>query len=416
MQFIETLKLKSKLFFLFILITVALISVGIMGFINISSMKKNIDSVYFGSLVPVTELNEILQTYHGSLTTTLYKAKSSEINPAQVELDIENSLKKIEKLWKSYESHFKRDEELEYLDYASSEIVTTNKYFRDILKASQNGKKLQKLSITSLENRLFHIHNVIKKLINYEIEVARFERRIFLGKYDVIVKNLGIILGLIIIAIMFISYNVFKSIQNDQTKLEIAGKKLKKANKRLENVSYTDTLTNLHNRRYFNLVYDRELKRAKRAKSFITFMMLDIDFFKQYNDTYGHIEGDHALKSVAKVLKETLKRPSDFLFRLGGEEFGVLLSGVNESDSARLAQEICDSIRGREILHENSSVNEYLTISVGLVCCVADDALNDELLISTADTMLYKAKENGRDRYAISSSVSEATTIEKASA
>jgi diguanylate cyclase (GGDEF)-like protein len=144
--------------------------------------------------------------------------------------------------------------------------------------------------------------------------------------------------------------------------------------------------------------------------------MLDIDFFKQYNDTYGHIEGDYALKAVAKVLKDTLKRPSDFVFRLGGEEFGVLFSGANESDSARLAQEICDAIRAREILHENSKVNKYLTISIGLVCCIADSALDDELLISGADDMLYKAKENGRDRYAISSSVSEATTIEKASA
>ena len=416
MQFIETLKLRSKLFFLFIFIAVGLVVIGIMGFININAMKKNIDSVYFGSLVPVTELNDILQTYHGGLTTTLYMAKSLEINQNQVKSNIEDSLNKIDNLWKSYESHFKRDEELEYLDYASLEIVMTNSYFKEILEALQNGKNPEQLSIASLEKHLSHIHSVIEKLIGYEMDVARFERRMFLNKYNSIVKNLGIILSLIIVGIMFVSYYVFRSIQNDQTKLEIAGKRLKIANKKLENASYTDTLTNLHNRRYFNLVYDKELKRAKRAKSFITFMMLDIDFFKQYNDTYGHIEGDHALKSVAKVLKERLKRPSDFVFRLGGEEFGVLLSGVNESDSARLAQDICDAIRTREILHENSKVGKYLTISIGLVCCVSDEALDDELLITTADAMLYKAKENGRDRYAISSSISEATTIEKVSA
>ena len=416
MQFIETLKLRSKLFFLFILITIGLFAIGVMGFMNISAMKKNIDSVYFGSLVPVTELNGILQTYHGGLTTTLYRAKNSEINPSQVQLHIEDSIKKINKLWKSYESHFKRDEELEYLDYVSLEITKANSYFSGVLKASQDGKNLQKLSIKSLENHVIHIHKILQKLINYEVDVARFERKMFLSKYDYIVKRLGFILSLVIIGIMFISHYVFRSIQNDQTKLEVATKKLKIANKKLENASYTDTLTGLHNRRYFNLIYDRELKRAKRVKSFITFMMLDIDFFKQYNDTYGHIEGDYALKAVAKVLKDTLKRPSDFVFRLGGEEFGVLLSGANESDSARLAQDICDAIRAREILHENSKVNKYLTISIGLVCCVADDALDDELLISSADDMLYNAKENGRDRYAISSSVSEATTIEKVSA
>jgi len=416
MQFIETLKLKSKLFFLFILITVGLFAIGIMGVINTNAMKKNIDSLYFGSLVPVVELNDILRTYNGNLTVSVYKATNAQISKDQLEFEIENSLQKIQKRWKSYESHFKRDEELDYLEYVSSEIKSTNIYFKKILQASRDGKNLQKLSINILEKHVSHIHQTIQKLINYEVEVARFERKIFLKRYDLLMEKIGIVLALVILGILFVSYYVFKSIQNDQTTLEVATKKLKKANKRLESASYTDTLTNLNNRRYFNLVYERELKRAKRDHNFITFMMLDIDFFKQYNDTYGHIEGDHALKAVAKVLKDKLKRPTDFVFRLGGEEFGVLFSGANESDSARLAQDICDAIRGREILHENSKVNKYLTISIGLVCCVADDALDDELLISVADTMLYKAKESGRDRYAISSSVSEATTDERVSA
>ena len=107
---------------------------------------------------------------------------------------------------------------------------------------------------------------------------------------------------------------MFKSIQTTHTKLEITTKKLKRANKKLENVSYTDSLTSLHNRRYFNFIYDKEIKRAKREKNYITFMMLDIDYFKQFNDTYGHIEGDYALKSVAKVLKDILKEKK-FLFQ-----------------------------------------------------------------------------------------------------
>ncbi len=399
MQFIETLKLKSKLFFLFILIAIGLFVIGIMGIINMNAMKKNIDSLYFGSLVPVIELNEILQTYHGKLTTTLYRAKSLDLSKDNIELNIEDSLKNINKLWKSYESHFKRDEELEYLDYASMEMKSTNKYFYEILKASQNGKNFQELSMDVLESKVSHIHNILKKLIDYEIDVAKFERKMFLTKYNMIFENLGIILTFIILAIMFISHYVFKSIQNDQTQLEVATKKLKQANKKLESASYTDMLTTLYNRRYFNIVYNRELKRAKRDKKFITFMMLDIDFFKQYNDTYGHIEGDNALKTVAKTLKDTLKRPSDFVFRLGGEEFGVLLSGTDESDSAKLAQEICDAVRDSKIPHEKSSVHEFLTISVGVVCCVADDALDDNLLISNADNMLYKAKDEGRDRY-----------------
>ncbi len=408
MQFIEALKLRSRLFFLFVLITLGLITVGVMGTVHIDSMKKNIDSLYFGSLVPVTELNDIVQTYHTGLAATVQKATRDEISSFQTASSIEKSLLKIEKIWKAYESHFKRDDELQYLEYATLEIQATNSYFIRILKASLNEVDLSKLSLTVLEKKISHINLVIQKLINYEVNIANYERKKFLQSYNNTIIQLGIVLALIILAILGISLYVFSSIQKDHTKLEEATKKLRRVNKKLENVSYTDSLTGLHNRRYFNMIYDRELKRAKRNNSYITFMMLDIDFFKQYNDTYGHIEGDFALKSVAKVLKDTLRRPADFVFRLGGEEFGVLLIQTDESNSAKLARDICDDIRGREIKHESSKVNQYLTMSIGVVCCVADDALNEDILISRADEMLYEAKETGRDRYVITSNVSEA--------
>lgn len=408
MQFIEALRLRSKLFFLFVLITIGLITVGIMGTMHINSMKKNIDSLYFGSLVPVNELNDIIYTYNDGLAKTIQKANRFEISSSQTSLTIEKSLTKIEKVWKSYESHFKRDDELEYLEYASLEIESINNYFIRILKATYAEKDLSRLSLNTLEKKVSHIDMVIQKLIKYEVNMASYERKKFLRQYHNTIIQLGIVLFLIISGIMIISLYVFISIQKDHSKLEETTKKLRRANKKLENVSYTDSLTNLHNRRYFNLVYEREMKRAKRSKNYITFMMLDIDFFKQYNDTYGHIEGDFALKSVAKVLKDTLKRPSDFVFRLGGEEFGVLLTQTDESNSAMLARQICDAVRDREIKHESSSVNEYLTMSIGVVCCIADEALNEDILISRADEMLYEAKEGGRDRYVISSNVSEA--------
>ncbi|WP_372998610.1 diguanylate cyclase [Sulfurimonas sp.] len=409
MQFIEALKLRSKLFFLFMLITIGLILVGVMGYLNINSMKKNLDSLYFGSLVPVTELNEILQIYHGSIANTIYKAKNSEISSSQTTSEMENALLKIEMQWRNYESHFKRYEELQYVQYTALEIKATNDYFKKILNGALSGHTIENISMDIFEKRVEHIHTTVKKLINYEVEMAKYERKKFLKLYDDIIQNVGLILTLIILGVLIISYYVFKSIQNDHTRLEITTRKLKSANKKLENVSYTDALTSLHNRRYFNFVYDRELKRAKRTKSYITFMMLDIDFFKQYNDTYGHIEGDFALKSVAKVLKDFLKRPSDYVFRLGGEEFGVILIDTDESNSARLAREICDAVREREIKHEASKVNKFLTISIGVVCCVADEALNEEILISRADEMLYKAKESGRNGYIITTNVSDAT-------
>lgn len=402
MKFIEALKLKSKLFFLFILITIGLVAIGLIGTYNYNYMKKNMDSLYFGSLVPVVELNKILQIYHGDLVTTIYKAKNSEIDPNQIVFKIRQSLTDIEKNWKDYESHFKRDEELKYVDYVSMEIKLVNRYFLKVMSLVQKGQSIEKISITYLEKKMEHIHKTIEKLINYEIEVAKYERSSFLKNFNNTLIWLVFILGLIIFFVLVISYYVFRSIQIDQTKLEITTKKLQRTNKKLESVSYTDSLTTLYNRRYFNMMYTRELNRAKRAGEFVTFMMLDIDFFKQYNDTYGHMQGDEALKIVGRVLKDSLKRPSDFVFRLGGEEFGVLFTGTNEVNSSILAQTICDKIKKEKIEHKNSKVNDFLTISIGVVCCKAISTLNEDVLISCADDMLYQAKEKGRDQYVLS--------------
>ncbi len=385
--------------------------VGIMGAININSMKKNLDSLYFGSLLPVIELNGIVEAYHGNMYNTVYKAKNGDISQSDAEFEIKSAIVKANEEWKSYESHFKRYEEVGYVEYTASEIKNTNEYLEKMLKAISDGHNIQNLSIDNFEKTVEHIHQVVDKLISYEIEIAKYERKKFLQMYDSMMIKVGSILIIIILGIVVISFYVFKSIQKDQTMLEIATKKLKNANKRLENASYTDSLTGLYNRRYFNLVYERELRRAKRSNSFITFMMLDIDYFKQYNDTYGHIEGDNALKSVAKTLKSVLKRPSDFVFRLGGEEFGILMAETCELNSIKLAQAICDSVRMSAIKHEGSKVNEFMTISVGVACCIADEALNEEVLITKADEMLYRAKESGRDRYEITSDISEATTL-----
>ena len=166
MKFIEALKLRSKLLFLFILVTLGLIVIAIIGTININEMKKNIDSLYFGSLVPVTELNEIIQIYDGELPAVVFKAKSSEINSDEAYSKIKNSISKIENIWKSYESHFKRDEELQYVEYVSLEINNTNLYFQKLLKYAKDEKKFKKVSITLLEKKIRHIHQTIKKLIN----------------------------------------------------------------------------------------------------------------------------------------------------------------------------------------------------------------------------------------------------------
>ena len=411
MKFIEALKFRSKLFFLFVFISLGLVVIGVVGASYINAMKRSVDSLYFGSLMPVNELHEIVHTYYGTTQKVLQQGYNHTLSAQETTKTLNRSLQHIQKLWNSYKSRYKSQEEMAYVEYVGLEIKKTNEYLRSVAERLQQGKQSSTLLLEKIEKQIENIDLILKKLIRYEVEVAQYERVKFLEKYDTITQKLGAVLVLVLIAVLAISMYVFRSIQEDNTKLAKAAKKLKIANKKLENASYIDSLTNLHNRRYFNLIYERELARAKREKNYITFMMLDIDYFKQYNDTYGHVEGDFALKSVAKVLKDTLKRPSDYVFRLGGEEFGVLLSGTNESDSATIARKICQAVEARGLTHEKSKVSKVVTISIGVVCCVADEALDDEVLISRADEMLYAAKESGRNRYHITTNVSDAKTV-----
>jgi len=405
MKFIEALKLKSKLFLLFVLITLALFILGFMGRMYVQSMKKNMDALYFGTFVPITELYNIINTYNATISNIIYKAKYKHTNNKYVTKNIKNAIYYIQENWNSYITHYKTKEELEYVKYATKEIAKTNEYLEKIVLLAKNKKNLSKISIETFDSNMKHINEVIKRLLKYELETAKFNRKEFLNSYHTILRNITIILLFIIIAILGVTYYVFRSVQSEHTKLEIATKKLKKLNKKLENASFTDSLTTLYNRRYFNIMYDKELKRAKRDKKYITFMMIDIDFFKQYNDTYGHIEGDNTLKAVASVIKKSFKRPSDYTFRLGGEEFGVLLSDVDELNSARLAKMLCKDVKALKIEHKGSKVSDVVTISVGVICCIANENIEDNRIITRADEMLYRAKESGRNRYIITTSL-----------
>ena len=405
MKFIEALRLRSKLFLLFIFITLGIVTLGMMGAINTQAMKNRIDNLYFGTLMPVTELNAILYSYNAKMLPALYKAKNDLIAPSELQELLLSTLEEIQRLWKSYTSHYKSRDEVAYVEYATQELQRTNDYCYKVLAASKEGVDLKKLSVALLDEKMEHINGVIKKLLDYEVNVARFERRVFLHNYHVMIRNVSVILAVIFFAVLFVTYLVFRSIQKEHTKLEAATKKLRQLNKQLENASYTDSLTGLHNRRYFNFIYEREIKRAKREKKYVTFMMIDIDYFKQYNDTYGHIAGDHTLQIVAKVIRSCFKRPSDFVFRLGGEEFGVLLLDTDELSSARLAKELCKKVKEQGIEHQASKAADVVTVSVGVVSCIADEVLDGDDLIRRADDMLYKAKEGGRDRYMITSEV-----------
>ena len=164
----------------------------------------------------------------------------------------------------------------------------------------------------------------------------------------------------------------------------------------LENQAITDGMTALYNRRYFNKILLREISRAKRDEKKLVFMMLDVDFFKQYNDSYGHLDGDEALIKVAKTMQQCFNRGSDFCFRLGGEEFGVIFAYESLDATLSQAQQLRKSIEELHIEHSKNSVSSYLTVSIGIA--VVDGSISAESLYSLADHELYKAKNDGRNR------------------
>jgi len=169
----------------------------------------------------------------------------------------------------------------------------------------------------------------------------------------------------------------------------------------IEEISITDGLTNIYNRRHFNDFFPKFLNSARRENQFISFLIMDVDFFKQYNDTYGHQMGDDVLKIVADRLKESTHRSDDYCFRLGGEEFGLLFKSKNKEKAIEFANMILKSIESLKIEHKNSKVSCYVTVSIGLYSNYAMEITDVEDVYKKADKLLYKAKESGRNRVEI---------------
>ena len=165
------------------------------------------------------------------------------------------------------------------------------------------------------------------------------------------------------------------------------------ARKLFENVSITDKMTSLYNRRHFDDVFKKEISIAKRNSKAITLAIIDIDFFKKYNDSYGHPAGDSTLSSVAGLMKSRMKRPNDYVFRLGGEEFGLLFTDLDEKKTFKLLEDIRKGVEELKIEHEDSNVNDYVTISIGSQTYMAEQIPSEEHFYNQADKALYKAKE-----------------------
>jgi len=175
--------------------------------------------------------------------------------------------------------------------------------------------------------------------------------------------------------------------------------KLKNYQDMLKELSMRDGLTGLYNKRRFAEKMEYEWARAVREKTTLSVLMIDIDYFKKFNDHYGHLEGDACLKLVAETISGSLEKPGHMAARFGGEEFACLLPATSRDEAIAISKKILKNIKRLHIPHEKSDVGEIVTISLGSATADrVDDSFSIPDLIGTADRFLYKAKVSGRNR------------------
>lgn len=173
---------------------------------------------------------------------------------------------------------------------------------------------------------------------------------------------------------------------------------LKKLQDVIKANSMLDGLTQIANKKRFNEVLEAEWSRGRRYQEPVSILMLDLDFFKKYNDTYGHIKGDEALIAVAAALRDLLKRGSDLVARWGGEEFACILPNTNEEGAMILAEELRKGIEALQIPHKASGLSPWMTVSVGAATMVPGPEDKAISLVDAADKALYQAKQAGRNQ------------------
>jgi two-component system chemotaxis family response regulator WspR len=189
-------------------------------------------------------------------------------------------------------------------------------------------------------------------------------------------------------------------IQRDQAyrALRESQEQLVVANRELQRLSSLDGLTGLANRRHFNELMDIEWRRAVRAREALAVVMIDVDDFKRYNDTYGHLAGDEVLKTVAKTMLESVERPADMAARFGGEEFILVLPNTEFDGAIYIAERLRKALDLLAIEHTAASCDAHVTVSVGVACTVPLQGDAPGRLIGAADAALYDAKRTGRNR------------------
>lgn len=264
-------------------------------------------------------------------------------------------------------------------------VATNGMKALEIIFGSQT-PDLVLLDIVMPEVDGYHVCQEIKQHTKYQNIPIIF----LTDKDESVDEEKGLLLG----AVDYISKPFHIPILKARVKTHI---ELKFKSDLLERYASIDQLTNIPNRRQFEEKLQNEWQRCLRTKSPVSLIMMDIDFFKQYNDNYGNPTGDNCLKQAAKALCEHVRRPGDVIARYGGEEFVAMLPTTDKKGAVKIALDMQLAIRSLKISHEHSSVADIITMSFGIGTIIPAADLKPEQLIEHADTMLNSAKNAGRN-------------------
>ena len=353
------MKINFKLFTLPIMVLISLVYISFLFSSEIDRLKNKIDNIYFGNFIPVHKLHIIKEEYNKIITNPKVYNESKKI---------------ILNNWNHYNTQYKSEQERKVVRKIDNQVKRSFK---------KRNSKFYKYIIKQVD-----------LLIKYEVSSASIERKNFLIQYEK-VNNYLFYNQIFIISfiIIFIFTIIIVTIKNNN-KMEYLVDKYKSD-------SITDGLTGLYNRKYFDIILDEVSIVSKENNWSSAFVMIDIDFFKQYNDTYGHDAGDIALKTVSKLLDTIFNEEYDYVFRLGGEEFGILIFDIDRNRLENRLKSLQKSLASQKVKHVASKTT-YLTISMGVVIIDKDIySLSRTDIYKLADKKLYESKEQGRDKYTI---------------
>jgi len=353
------MKINYKLFMLPIMVLISLVYISFLFSSEIERLKSKIDNIYFGNFIPVHKLHTIKQEYNKIIVNSKSFRKSQKI---------------IINNWNYYNNQYKSEQERKVVEKINNQIKNSFK---------KQNKQFYKYVITQVD-----------LLIQYEVSAAEQERKVFLVEYEKVTNYLFYNqIFTIVFIIIFILSIILITIKNNN-KMEYLVDKYKSD-------SITDGLTGLYNRKYFDNILDELINVSQQNNWQSAFVMIDIDFFKQYNDTYGHDAGDIALKKVAYLLDTIFEEEYDYVFRLGGEEFGILVFDIERKRLENRLKFLQKVLASQKIIHEASKTN-FLTISMGVVVVDKNNySLSRTDIYKLADKKLYQSKENGRDQYTL---------------